>query len=133
MNQSSSTYKTLKSNSLTPASQWWAWELLSSVWRLNLTVHSLTCVFGLFPEFHIRVPLWAQWFLHKHSPDKDLQNEIWARWVRSLLIRRARDHGLHRVRLIFRLFLHWGHWLWRCSPVSLETEYLCFQMHDRLE
>lgn len=122
MNQSSSTYKTLKSNSLTPASQWWAWKLLSSVWRLNITDHSLFCVFGLFSEFHIRVPLWAQWFLHKHSPDKDLQNEIWARWVRSLLIRRARNHGLHRVRLNFRLLPHWGHryaivhlWVWRLN------------------
>lgn len=55
MNQSSSTYKTLKSSSLMPASQWWAWKSLSSVWYLDLTVHSLFCLvsFQSFTlEFH---------------------------------------------------------------------------------
>ncbi len=96
MNQSLSTYKTLKWNSPMQASQWWVWPSPSAVLCLNLTVYSQ---FGLFSEFHIRVPLWTQRFLHKHSPDKDLQNEVWARRVGSLLFRRAGDHGLHGVRL----------------------------------
>lgn len=74
----------------------------SHICCLNVTVYSQ---FVLFSEFHIRVPLWAQWFLHKHSLDKDLQNEVWARRVWSLLFRRTRDHGLHRVRLKFWLVL----------------------------
>ncbi len=123
MNQSLSTYKTLKWNSPMQASQWWVWPSPSAVLCLNLTVYSQ---FGLFSEFHIRVPLWTQRFLHKHSPDKDLQNEVWARRVGSLLFRRARRSWAARGTahpLTFSV---------RFDNISYIRDWLCFQVHGRL-
>lgn len=49
------------------------------------------------PELHIRVPLWGQWILHKHSFDKNLQDEIGTWWEWPFLLWRPRNHELYRV------------------------------------
>lgn len=49
------------------------------------------------PELHIRVPFFSQRLLHKHSADKNLQDEVRAGRVGPLLLRRPRDHQLYGV------------------------------------
>lgn len=66
----------------------------------STTCHRFYTVFSSLPplpELHIRVPLFSQRLLHKHSADKNLQDEVRAWWVWPLLLRRARDHQLYGV------------------------------------
>lgn len=52
------------------------------------------------PELHIRVPFFSQRLLHKHSADKNLQDEVRAGRVGPLLLRRPGDHQLYGVSLL---------------------------------
>lgn len=67
--------------------------------------NSNTLVLLTPPELHVRVPFFTQRLLHKHSVDKNLQDEVRARRVRPLLLRWTRDHELHRVSPQVKLYM----------------------------
>lgn len=97
MNPSSSTYKTLKYTFQIRDSQWWVTTVSFDVCFFFSCAPLMCLMFCSPPELHIRVPLWDQWIFHKHSFDKNLQDEVRTRWDRPFLLWWPRNHELYRV------------------------------------